>query len=308
MLKNLGGLPALVAGAALLAACNGTQEIFRPFNVDETSVSADAKQRVIISASRGTDGQTRRIVCAEPSPDAVSAIAASLGANLSAKIPVLQGGQALTPEGQVALQYALAEQVAYIGVRNSTIQLLRDGLYRACEAYMNGAIGDFGYALILANYGRLMVALLTAEGMTRPQFTGATILTSQANAAGGSADEDNAQSASASAQGGGTASSAQGGGGAADGDADAAIMEMVHDLADPHRDIQKSVIDIAIACFMWAEETPMRSPKGLSRDIQLFCDEILGGMPDRMEAFIDASLAGTRPPADSRTQTASLVR
>jgi hypothetical protein len=86
-----------------------------------------------------------------------------------------------------------------------------------------------------------MVALLTAEGMTRPQFTGATILTSQANAAGGSADEDNAQSASASAQGGGTASSAQGGGGAADGDADAAIMEMVHDLADPHRDIQKSV-------------------------------------------------------------------
>jgi hypothetical protein len=255
-MKKLGGLPALIAGAALLAACTGTQEIFRPFNVDETSVSADAKQRVIISALRGTDGQTRRIVCAEPSPDAISAVAASLGANFSAKIPFLQAGQALTPEGQLALQYALAEQVAYIGVRNSTIQLLRDGLYRACEAYMNGAIGDFGYALILANYGRLMVALLTAEGLTRPQFTGATILTSEANAAGGSADNANPQPPSASAQGGGTAGSAQGGG---DGDANAAIMEMVRELADPHRDIRKSVIDIAVACFMWAEETPMRA-------------------------------------------------
>jgi hypothetical protein len=249
----------------------------------------------------------RRIVCAEPSPDATSAVAASLGANLSAKIPVLQGGQALTPEGQLALQYALAEQVAYVGVRNSTIQLLRDGLYRACEAYMNGAIGDFGYALILANYGRLMVALLTAEGLTRPQFTGATILTSQANAAGGSADAANPQPASASAQGSGTAGSAQGGA-AGSGDVDAAIMQMVLDLADPHRDVQKSVIDIAVACFMWAEETPMRSPKSQSKAIQDFCDDVFLGMPDRMDAIIEASLAAGRAPTGPGTQTASLER
>jgi hypothetical protein len=245
-------------------------------------------------------------VCAEPSPDAVSALAASLGANVSAKVPFLQGGQTLTPEAQLAFQHAVAEQVAYVGVRNSTIQLLRDGLYRACEAYMNGAIGDFGYSLILANYGRLMVALLTAEGLTRPQFTGATILTSQANAAGGSADKEKPQPASASAQGSGTAGSAQGGGGEA-GDI-AAVLQLVNDLADPHRDVRKSVIDIAVACFMWAEQTPMRAPKSQSPDIQGFCNSVFDGMPDKMEAVIDASLAtATRPWGETRSEIASLA-
>jgi hypothetical protein len=157
----------VVVVASLLGGCSGTQEIFRPFNIDKTSVSADAKQRVIISATRGYEGKTRRIVCAEPSPNATAAIAASLGTDLSARIPAAPGGTAIAPEANLAFQYALAEQVAYIGVRNSTIQLLRDGLYRACEAYMNGAIGDFGYSLILANYGRLMVALLSTEGLIR---------------------------------------------------------------------------------------------------------------------------------------------
>jgi hypothetical protein len=129
------------------------------------------------------------------------------------------------PEAQLAFQHAVAEQVAYIGVRNSTIQLLRDGLYRACEAYMNGAIGDFGYALFLANYGRLMVALLTAEGLTRPQFTGATILTSQANAAGGSADKEKPQPASALAQGNGTPGSTPGGDGGGHDDGNAALLQ-----------------------------------------------------------------------------------
>jgi hypothetical protein len=63
---------------------------------------------------------------------------------------------------------------------------------------------------------------------------------------------------------------------------------MVHDLADPHRDVQKSVIDIAVACFMWAEETPMRTPNSQSPHIQAFCGEVLGKMPDKMEAIIEA--------------------
>ncbi|MCB1885733.1 MAG: hypothetical protein KDG89_17385, partial [Geminicoccaceae bacterium] len=179
----------LLAGLAVscltlaLPACNDQHEVFRPFDVDAVSVSTDAKQRVILSAVRGTEGKRRRVVCAEPSPDAVSALAASTGGSLGVALPA-----GATPEqiqANLALTRAVAEQVAYVGVRNATIQLLRDGLYRACEAYMNGAVGDFGYALILTNYGKTMAALLTIDGVTRPGFTGATVLTGTASGNGG---------------------------------------------------------------------------------------------------------------------------
>jgi hypothetical protein len=292
----------VVVVASLLGGCSGSQEIFRPFDIDQTSVSADAKQRVIISALRGPEGQTRRIVCAEPSPDATAATAASLGTDLAAKVPLPQAGGTVSPEANLALQYAIAEQVAYVGVRNSTIQLLRDGLYRACEAYMNGAIGDFGYSLILANYGRLMVALLSAEGLTRPQFTGATILNSQANTTG-QGGKDTSKTVNATAQGSGTAGTAQGGGDRASAADQAAMITLVHDLADPHSDVGKSVIDITMACFMWSEETPMRSPKNLSPQIQKFCEDVFSGIPEQMDKIMNASLQRYRnEPAQAPNQ------
>jgi hypothetical protein len=43
------------------------------------------------------------------------------------------------------------------------MQLLRDGLYRACEAYMNGAIGRTAYTAILANYDTMMMTMMFGE-------------------------------------------------------------------------------------------------------------------------------------------------
>jgi hypothetical protein len=274
---------AALAALMLVAACSETQEIFRPFDVDKTSVSADAKQRVILSATRGTNGDSRRIVCAEPSPDAVSAIAASFGANLAASVPISTGGQVVKPEVQLAFQRAIAEQVAYIGVRNSTIQLLRDGLYRACEAYLNGAVGDFGYALILSNYGRLMVGLLVAEGITRPSFTGPSVLTSQANATGGAAP----QQGNSSAQGGGTPGSAQDSGSMSDGDL-VEVVNMVRRLADPHADPgPATAADVALACLIWAEKSPLRGPKGGQDDlIANVCGQVLAILPGAVEGIL----------------------
>jgi hypothetical protein len=159
-------LASTALASLMLSGCAGGK-IFEPYNADQTSVSMDARQRVILSVDRtGADGVKRRIVCAEPSPDTIAAAAASAG---------LSGGvsgipQAPTLSADLAANAAHSEQAAYIGARNATIQLLRDGLYRACEAYMNGALGDFGYGLVLANYGRVMTALLTAEGLARPAF------------------------------------------------------------------------------------------------------------------------------------------
>jgi hypothetical protein len=116
---------------------------------DESSYSLDAKQRVVLSfASADKQGRTGRYVCAEPSPDALSAMAAS-GA-LEAQVAGQGGG---------AASASLNEAVASIGLRTQTIQLLRDGLYRACEAYLNGAIDEFGYALLLNKYDDSMISL-----------------------------------------------------------------------------------------------------------------------------------------------------
>lgn len=86
----------------------------------------------------------RQVVCAEPSPDVAKAIGKSL--DLSGSADVAARGAELPVEGALkmaaALSYARAETLAQLTNRLATIQLLRDGLFRACEAYANGALGD----------------------------------------------------------------------------------------------------------------------------------------------------------------------
>lgn len=55
------------------------------------------------------------------------------------------------------IEKSFSETVRNIGVRTAAIQLLRDGLYRACEAFANNAIDDFGYTLILTNIDNVMI-------------------------------------------------------------------------------------------------------------------------------------------------------
>ncbi len=130
-----------------------TNTIFKKFDVVETeSVSVDAKQRAII-VTEGEDG-VRKIFCAEPSPDALSAFGASLSAGIGYK------------EIEGHLDQTLAESVKALGDRNATIQLLRDGLYRACEAFANQALDQFQYSQIVAKYENIMVTLLAIEQLT----------------------------------------------------------------------------------------------------------------------------------------------
>jgi hypothetical protein len=273
----------LVGIAPALGACSNTREIFRPFDADRTSVSADAKQRFVLSVARGPEGQQRRLVCAEPSPDATSAVAASLGADLGLKLPGAAGGAPVTTEAELAIQRAIAEQVAYIGVRNATIQLLRDGLYRACEAYMNGALGDFGYALVLTNYGRVMTALVTSEGLMQPRLTPSTVLTSTAGApAGGGA------TAGGGSSGGGTA-------GAASAWPDKEVMlkglETVRGLADPYQEPRRAIMDVVVACTLWAEGGALRTSRDDSPLLRKMCGDILADTPFYMGQMMRATPA-----------------
>lgn len=139
-----------------LAGCEGST-IFKKFDIEQTSLSLDAKQRTIISRQVGpADATSKRIVCAEPSPDALVAVAQAAAAQ--AQVAGKGGG---------GISFSMSESAASIGIRTATIQLLRDALYRACEAYANGAIDNFGYALILNKIDDVMLALLGIEGLTR---------------------------------------------------------------------------------------------------------------------------------------------
>jgi hypothetical protein len=50
--------------------------------------------------------------------------------------------------------------------RSTALLGLRDGLYRAYEAYANGVIGADAYALVLSRYGQLMTTLFLGQDVT----------------------------------------------------------------------------------------------------------------------------------------------
>jgi hypothetical protein len=137
--------------------------IFRSFDLDRgESLSVDAKQRLVLVTHKGGKTGDRKIVCAEPSPDAYSAAAASAAASAAGSAPL--GGQG-TASASGGFSAATSEAAASLAMRTQTIQLLRDGLYRACEAYMNGAIDQYQYNILLLNIDRLMVSLVGVDAI-----------------------------------------------------------------------------------------------------------------------------------------------
>lgn len=146
-----------------LAGCSSWgnwNSIYREYRTDTnssgTSVVVDVKQRAILSNSvRDDKGRTQLVVCAEPSPDALSVIASGIGGSLDTG-----AGKAL----EIAL--SSSETGAFIGNRTATIQLLRDMLYRACEMYMAGAIDDGAYLAFQRRYQIMTMGLLAIEQIT----------------------------------------------------------------------------------------------------------------------------------------------
>jgi hypothetical protein len=61
---------------------------------------------------------------------------------------------------------ASAEAALALAGRSTALLGLRDGLFRACEAYANGVIGADAYALVLSRYGQLMTTLFLGQDIT----------------------------------------------------------------------------------------------------------------------------------------------
>ncbi|MEW6267252.1 MAG: hypothetical protein AB1641_29615 [Thermodesulfobacteriota bacterium] len=140
----------------LLAGCANFNSIFREINVNEgKGALVDIKQRAVIVTQKNDGTKSKTIVCAEPSPEALSAYASQIAAE--AKLPE-----------SVAVQLALAaqESSSFTGLRTQSIQLLRDLQYRLCEAYSNGAIDEVQYGILLRRSQKYMVAILAIEQLT----------------------------------------------------------------------------------------------------------------------------------------------
>lgn len=153
----------LVIAVSFLSACTSHRYREVPLDRDPpTSISVDARQRLIIVAhkrdSTGRDtGQL--VVCAEPSPDVFGTLA--VGAALNAKLP--------SSQTELGGSTTFAETASSLAIRTQTVQLLRDGLYRTCEAYLNGVLDNDEYRTIIKAYDELMITMIAVEGLTQPQ-------------------------------------------------------------------------------------------------------------------------------------------
>ena len=199
----LASLLRVVLACLLLLPLGGCANyIFRSFDIDSgESLSLDAKQRLVLATYKGGKGSNRKIVCAEPSPDAFSATSASAAASTAFTFPtLLPGGQTGSTTGSGGIAAARSESAASIGLRTQTIQLLRDGLYRACEAYMNGAIDQHQYNIILLNIDKLMVTLLGIDAIGgTPKAPAVSIVAAAPHVSTAAGGKNGASPASASA-------------------------------------------------------------------------------------------------------------
>ena len=150
-----------LACALTMAGCE-TGRVFKTFEIggeEGVSVSRDASQSAIIN--HDPDWSTRqgsvapyRIVCTEPSPDVATVLAQS----------VAGGGKFAD---KVAAEFASSskEGLVQLAERTVAVQVLRERMFRACEAYSNGAITGTTYTLLMNRFDRAMVTVLFGEVM-----------------------------------------------------------------------------------------------------------------------------------------------
>lgn len=160
----------LVAGlAALASGCANLTTVFRQFELEQgKSISIDAQQRTILVTKVRDEygGGERMVYCAEPSPDSHFAVGSAVKG--SGDVTLKSGDKGSVDYGQ-NLNSTASDALS---ARNATIQLLRDGLYRACEAHASGALTRLEYAEITSRYQKMVLALLSFElvsNLNRPR-------------------------------------------------------------------------------------------------------------------------------------------
>ena len=150
--------------AFTLIGCATLQTVGRTTKIkDGIAIHLDAQQRLVLA----TAGK----YCAEPSPDALSAYVGSLGLGVSSP------GQ-----GAASLVQSLQSPTSSIGLRTQSITLMRDALYRMCEASNNGHLNQLEVAAFLRRSQNLTAVVLAIEQLTGAVVGNQAILTADSEA------------------------------------------------------------------------------------------------------------------------------
>ena len=145
------------------------------FSIPAAYMTADA--RIVTQRIHPVTSQT--VVCVEPPPDAIRAVSNSGAAGLKG------GNGAIT--GGIDFSGTSGEAAAQLAGRSTALLGLREGLFRACEAYSNGVIGASAYGLILSKYAPTMTTLFLAQDVTGAAGVAEAALAASAAAPGSSA-------------------------------------------------------------------------------------------------------------------------
>ncbi|WP_034995254.1 hypothetical protein [Beijerinckia mobilis] len=139
----------------LLAACSSPSARVTQFTFNDIpTLATTGNLRLVTERQRlEQDGTYWPIVCTEPSPD--YAVTFNTLAEQSAKMTASDKGT-----GEAQSKISTTETALQLAGRTASILALRDGLYAVCQSYVNGVIGHDAYAMILSQYGDLLVALV----------------------------------------------------------------------------------------------------------------------------------------------------
>jgi len=152
-----------------LSSCARLNSTYRhdPLGNNGNIVSVDAKQRFAISL--GDE------FCSEPSPDVFSVYAAAIEAKASK-----------ADELSAALKLSTSENGSTIGLRTEVIQLMRDAMYRLCEARISKSITKDQYIALLSKYQKSMVTLIAISQLTNAVKPNQVILSASSSISSGS--------------------------------------------------------------------------------------------------------------------------
>ena len=160
---------------------------------DDTAIHLDAQQRLVLftkkefTREKDTDEQentgegtgkqkktdkekyyTKYTYCAEPSPDAISSYAASLGFDLSDP-----------NQGEVSVAHEVGSAPNNMGLRTESITLMRDVFYRICEAYNNGGLTERQVSELFRRSQNLNAVVLAVEQLTGTVKSNPTLVLNQ---------------------------------------------------------------------------------------------------------------------------------
>ena len=192
-------LVGVMSGVAL-SGCANLFTSTKDIDLEKNSYALDVKQRVVVSKKLDLygDGKVLQVVCTEPSPDALTTISATAGADVASQIARASSTQTdgnsdeqnARAQNSRSVTAALAEQGAFVGLRTQSIQLLRDTMYRLCEGYASGAVSPAEFAAMQRRYQSTMLGLLAIEQLTRPVVAAQVVLASTASSAAGARPDD----------------------------------------------------------------------------------------------------------------------